>query len=117
MKYKSSNRKILPLLMVIMGTLLLLGSVIVYMNIPGDSATVVTPTQTTAVIPYPRVNRVSLTDAKAAHDLGNAKFIDTRGEPYYSQGHIPGALSITDAEILDQLDQFSANDWIITYCT
>lgn len=117
MKRKSPNKKIFPILMVALGSLLLLGSVIVFINIPPEETIIATPTQSTVSIPYSRVNRVSLIDAKAAYDLGNAKFIDTRGEPYYSEGHIPGALSITDTEILNKLDQFSPSDWIITYCT
>lgn len=117
MRRKSTNARIFPLLLVGFGALLLLGSVIVYFNSAQDASLVEIPTQTAAMAPYPQVKRVSLSDAKAAFDIGNAIFIDTRGEPYYSQGHIPGSLSITDSEILSNLDQFSQDDWIITYCT
>jgi hypothetical protein len=117
MKRKTQNKKLVPLLLVGIGTLLLLGSVIIFANQPEKSVVEALPTKTTVSIPFPQVKRVSLVDAKAAYDLGNAVFIDTRGEPYYSQGHIPGAFSITDSEILDQLNQFDKNAWIITYCT
>ncbi len=117
MRRKSTNARIFPLLLVGFGALLLLGSVVVYFNSSEDVSSVEIPTQTAVILPYPQVKRVSLSDAKAAYDIGNAIFIDTRGEPYYSQGHIPGSLSITDSEILSFLDQFSPEDWIITYCT
>lgn len=117
MRRKPTNARIFPLLLVGFGVLLLLGSVIVYFNSSDNSTSVEAPTQTVAIVPYPQVKRVSLIDAKAAYDIGNAIFIDTRGEPNYSQGHIPGSLSITDSEILSYLDQFSPEDWIITYCT
>ncbi len=117
MKQKSPNRRIAPLLMVVLGTFMLFGSVIIFMDISAQPEAEATPTEVSLQIPYPQVKRVSLVDAKAAYDLGHAIFIDTRGEPYYSQGHIPGALSITDREILSQLERFSPNDWLITYCT
>jgi 3-mercaptopyruvate sulfurtransferase SseA len=117
MKKKAPNRKILPLLMVVLGSLMLLGSLVVLYNIPETVGVTPTPTQAQLIIPYPQVNRISLGDAKAAYDLGDVIFIDTRGDDAFSQGHIPGAFSITDGEILSELNQFSPDDWIITYCT
>ena len=69
------------------------------------------------VIPYPKVKRISLADAKAAYDLGNAVFVDVRGEPYYSQGHIPGALSIDGDELKERMNELDPEAWIIIYCT
>ena len=53
----------------------------------------------------------------AAYDLEQAVFIDTRGDPYFSQGHIPGAISMTEDEVLSRLSDLDPNAWIITYCT
>lgn len=113
----STNKKIVPLLLVGLGTLMLLGAIIVFVNNENPSPTKDIPTQSSLNIPYPDVMRVSLTDAKAAFDRGIVKFVDTRGEPYFSQGHIPGALSIPEDEVMIHLDQLSQDDWIITYCT
>ncbi len=77
----------------------------------------VTPTTNQADIPFPEIPRVRLPDAKAAFDIKNAVFLDVRGEPFYSQGHIPGALSIPLADISNQLSELNKNDWIIPYCT
>jgi hypothetical protein len=68
-------------------------------------------------IPFPEIKRIHLGDAKAAFDLKQAVFIDTRGEPYFSQGHIPGALSITEDELQSRLRELDPNSWFITYCT
>jgi rhodanese-related sulfurtransferase len=50
-------------------------------------------------------------------DLKQAIFIDTRGEPYFSQGHIPGAIPLTDEEVATRQSELDPNAWIITYCT
>jgi hypothetical protein len=68
-------------------------------------------------IPYPDVPRVSLADAQAAFELGTAVFVDVRGDPFYSDAHIPGALNLTDEALAANLDQVDPEDWIITYCT
>lgn len=68
-------------------------------------------------IPYPQVERVSLQDAKVAYDAGTAVFVDVRGDDFYNSGHIPGALSIAEAELENRFSELDPNDWIITYCT
>jgi 3-mercaptopyruvate sulfurtransferase SseA len=68
-------------------------------------------------VPYPDIQRISVGDAKAALDLKQAIFIDVRGEPSFSTGHIPGALSLTEEQLLSRLDELDPSAWIITYCT
>jgi len=68
-------------------------------------------------IPYPELKRVSLTDAKAAFDLKAAVFIDVRGDPYYSENHVPGSISMTNDEMSSRMGELDKNAWIITYCT
>jgi len=65
------------------------------------------------------VPRVSVVDAKAALDSGEAIFVDVRSAESYAAGHIAGAISIP-LEVIEidpagvALDK---NRWIITYCT
>ena len=94
----------------------MLGSVYWFVSAKGDELVISTSEQTMR-IPHPEIARISVQDAKAAFDSNAAIFIDTRGEPYYSQGHIPGALSITEDELSNRLDDIRSADWIITYCT
>jgi hypothetical protein len=75
-----------------------------------------TPVATPA-IPYPEIKRIGLGDAKAAYELKSAIFVDVRGEPYYSEAHIPGALSMTYDELSSRMGELDKNAWIITYCT
>ena len=95
----------------------ILGVVVFYLANPFKGSETVPTDQTAAAVPYPNVARVSLKDAKAAFDLKNAVFIDVRGEPSYSQEHIPGALSITYDELPAHIQELKKTDWIIPYCT
>lgn len=121
MSPKQPQRQLIsPILMVILGVALILGSVgwLVSASRQADEqrASLTAPV-TSPRIPYPEVPRVSVGDSKAAFDLKQAVFIDTRGEPYFSQGHIPGAIPITDEEVTARLDELDPNAWIIPYCT
>jgi 3-mercaptopyruvate sulfurtransferase SseA len=114
---KKAGPSLLPIILVAAGLVLLLGAAVFYLVNPVNSSTSVPTDQPAAAIPYPDVPRVSLKDAKAAYDLKNAVFMDVRGEPYYSEQHIPGALSITYEELPSNLQSFKKTDWIIPYCT
>ena len=106
--------------MVISGIALILGSIVWFIqsdSSTADLSTEISPPVSSPQIPYPDIQRIRVGDAKAALDLGSAIFIDVRGEPYFSQGHIPGALSITEDELLNRLQEFKPTDWIILYCT
>lgn len=115
----TDRRPLTPILLMAVGLLLIVGSVFALSGslpppIPTPTAVA---TALTRLIPYPDVPRVELGDAKAAFDLKQAVFIDVRGDPYFSSGHIPGALSITNDEILFRLGELDKNAWIILYCT
>jgi len=121
MSPKKNNRQpISPIIMVILGIVLILSSVGWLVNTSrlaeAQRASLAAPV-TSPRIPYPEVQRVSLGDSKAAFDLEQAVFVDTRGEPYFSQGHIPGAITMTDDEVVTRLSDLDPNAWIITYCT
>ncbi|MBL8063035.1 MAG: hypothetical protein JNK32_08465 [Anaerolineales bacterium] len=65
------------------------------------------------------IPRITVQDAKAAIDSGQAILVDVRSADAYAAGHAAGAISIS-------LDKFETNigdisldkeKWIITYCT
>lgn len=65
------------------------------------------------------VPRVTVAEAKAALESGQAVIVDVRSAGSYDAGHIPGAVSIPLNEI--EADPTAVNlapdEWIITYCT
>jgi hypothetical protein len=63
------------------------------------------------------VQRVTLEDAKTAFDGNKAIFLDVRSAGSYTSSHIPGALSIPEAQILGHLSELNPEHWIITYCS
>ncbi len=113
-KTKKQSSFILPFALIASGIILLVSAIYFATN---QSAVAPAPTANANNVPYPNVTRISIADAMAAFDLGSAIFIDVRGEPYYSQAHIQGALSITEAELDTALAQIDPKTWIITYCT
>ena len=68
-------------------------------------------------VPYPDVIRVTTGNARAAHELKEAVFVDVRAKEQYAQSHIPGALSIPLSEFESRLNELNKDQWIITYCT
>lgn len=120
MPKKNSRPSLAPLLMVGLGILLMVVSLFGFIG--ATQKTSAQPVSTVSIaassgIPYPEVKRLRLEAAKAAFDSKEAIFLDTRGEPYFSQGHIPGAFAMTDEEIPARLGELDPNAWIITYCT
>jgi len=111
-----SGRSILPILILAAGLIVLLGAGLWALN-PMKSLATSTPTSLAGPIPFAEIPRVRPPDAKAAYDLKNAVFVDVRGEPFYSESHIPGARSIPLAEISNRLGELKPLDWIIPYCT
>jgi hypothetical protein len=106
--------------LVIIGGLLVVTALLVMLGLP-ESIPDVIPTETLAsagnVPDQASLPRVSVGDAKAAFDLKQAVFVDVRDEVSYDLNHIPGALSIPEAEIGIRLYELNTADWIITYCT
>jgi 3-mercaptopyruvate sulfurtransferase SseA len=108
---KSSN---LPLILIVGGGVLLLGSLAYY----GYQASQPLPTivaSQPAVGSTTDIARVSLADAKAAYDLGSAVFVDVRDAQAYAAQHIPGAVSIPLNELAQRLGELDPEDWIIPY--
>ena len=66
-----------------------------------------------------QVPRISVSDAKAALDSGQAILVDVRSAESYAAGHAAGAISIPLVNFEDNIGSLSLekNQWIITYCT
>jgi flagellar basal body rod protein FlgC len=112
------RESVTPLILMIFGSVLILGVVIwrtiqVLPSVPAQQ-----PTATASgFLPYPNVNRISLADAKAAYDSASAVFIDVRGDPSYSTSHIKGALDIAYADIVSGMADLDKSKHYILYCT
>ena len=110
---KRKSGSSVPIVIVAAGLVLIFVALVWFLNQDGGPAA----SPPAANIPFPEIPRVSLADAKAAHETGAAIFLDVRGEPIYQQSHIPGALSIPLNEVTARLDELDRSSWIITYCT
>ncbi len=119
-KTKNRGNSFNPALgVVLLGVVLLViaGVVLITQGQNRNNQPVATVAVQTNDIPYPEVPRVSLADAKAAFDAGNAVFVDVRSASDYASEHISGALSIPESEMPTRLTELNPQDWIITYCT
>jgi 3-mercaptopyruvate sulfurtransferase SseA len=91
---------------------------------PGSAPTqILEPASTQSQEGLPRteaeVPRVTIEEAKAALDSGEAIIVDVRGAGAYQANHIAGAIHIPLGEIETNptdLD-LDKDQWIITYCT
>ena len=111
---------IIPLILVGLGVVLMVFSLFWFLDANQKAKTSQLDdiaSQASPRIPFSEIPRVRVGDAKAALELKQAVFIDTRGDPYFSEGHIPGALSITEAELPGRLKEMDSDAWFIPYCT
>jgi 3-mercaptopyruvate sulfurtransferase SseA len=99
----------------IIGLVLIVGAGIWYINASREAAVLSEPLPTED--PLPKIERVSLQDAKAAFDNGSAVFVDVRDAQSYASEHLKGAKSIPLGDIPTRLGELDKNAWIITYCT
>lgn len=107
------NRKNpVPWLIIGGGSLLLLAAV-TFAVINKPAVAVVTPTPGSVS----QVQRVTLTDAKAAYDAGEAVFLDVRDAGSYEASHITGAVLMPVSELPDRYGELDPKAWIIPYCT
>lgn len=111
---------------------LVLGAAVYFMAIrPRQSAAIVEPCVAgencagTAIadvhdedgIPYPDVQRITVADARARYDAGQATFVDVRDTEAYAAAHIPESLLLPLAELEAGIHSLSRDAEIITYCT
>jgi 3-mercaptopyruvate sulfurtransferase SseA len=118
MKNRSKKTKKSPLYLILLGAGLLVMAGLLYWSL-SSSRTTVTNTPVQAIVPLTDadVERISVSDAKAAFDSESALFVDTRDLDSYNQGHIPGAVLITSSQVDSKLSELDASFPIITYCT
>ncbi len=66
-----------------------------------------------------QVPRITVSDAKAALDSGQAILVDVRSADSYAAGHAAGASSIPLGNFEVNIDKLTLekSQWIITYCT
>lgn len=120
MRRKKQSRSILPLAMVVAGVILIVIPLVWLVqngSRAAQPAAQVPPSADQARLPFPDIERVSLADARAAYEVGSAVFVDTRGDPFFDSGHIPGALNIAEDDIEQRFTELDPQAWIITYCT
>jgi len=63
------------------------------------------------------VRRISLEDAKAVFDKGDAFFVDTRSKNAFENEHIKGAVNIPWKEIEERYEEIPKDKTIIVYCS
>lgn len=87
--------------------------------LPTQSIAVSTQTPANLPLTEAEVPRVSVQDAKAAIENGEAIIIDVRSDTSYEASHIAGARNIQLGEIETNPTglNLDKNQWIITYCT
>ncbi len=120
MTWKFNRRKVFPVLMMVVGLFLMGSSFLIFIYTPPYSISNATPVElkvSSSGNTYPEIRRISLDDAKSKYDQEQAIFIDVRGEPFYSIGHIAGSLSIPEDQLMLRMDELNPNIWIITYCS
>ena len=66
--------------------------------------------------PAEEARRITIDEARAAFERGEAVFVDVRGEDAFRQGHIRGALSIPTGTAAQHADKLPKDKLIITYC-
>lgn len=68
-------------------------------------------------IPYPKVARISVSEAKALYDSGNAIIVDIRSQGEYDTAHVATALSLPLVDLEVRYRELPKDATIITYCT
>jgi flagellar basal body-associated protein FliL len=113
---EKKRRPLIPIILIAVGLVILIGAVASIFLLSGSDDQQMTSNPDSGV-PNPQIQRVDLTSAKGAFDDGTAVFVDVRGQVYYQDGHIPGAISIPLDQLEERLDELNKDDWILLYCT
>ncbi len=77
------------------------------------------PAQTSpaAKNPADEARRITAEELHKLWDKKDVLIIDTRGEPDYKAGHIPGAISVPANEVAAKVDELPRTKMIVAYCT
>lgn len=68
-------------------------------------------------LPYPAVARISVEEALAKVESGEALIVDVRDEAAYTASHIAGAMSLPEEALAARGNELPEDQLIITYCT
>lgn len=108
---RANRSSIIPVIAIVIGFILIISAAYVYFV----SDNIFSPTTATPPSSSQDVPRISPEEAKNALDNGEAIFVDVRDFESYTEGHIPGALSIPFSEIQTHLDELPKDKLIIPY--
>lgn len=114
------NRFPVPVVLLVVGVVLLIGSAVVYFLDQPDAAPEANNVAAPVVesdIPFPEVERISVAETKARVDGGTAVILDVRPFEDYETLHAANAISIPLAELPDRYDELPQDAEILTYCT
>lgn len=117
-KQKKAKPGLGPLYLIIAGIVLVTGVLIWQVaNLTNRASARSSTSPLDTSLPYPGVERVTVSDARAASDANQAVFVDVRDEASYKAGHIPGAVNIYLPDFDSRYKELAKDDWIILYCT
>lgn len=117
-KQKKARSNLGPLYLIIAGIVLVTGVLIWQAANLTKRASALSPTSSfNTSLPYPNVERVTVSDARSAFDANQAVFVDVRDEASFKTGHIPGAVNIYLLDFDSRYNELAKDDWIILYCT
>jgi hypothetical protein len=108
----------IPLILFAAGVVFILAAVIWTIQQGGTPARSVAeaPANTNpAAVPLPGIARVSVEEARAAYEGGEAVFLDVRNEEGYAESHVPGAILMPEWEVGERLGELDPEKWVITY--
>ena len=67
--------------------------------------------------PADEARRISAEELHKLWEKKDVLIIDTRGEPDYKAGHIPGAISVPANTVATKLEELPRTKMIVAYCT
>lgn len=105
----NKRNKTAALIFIAAGILLVLAALVWVMKQPSEVVRTATPDA------VEQVERVTLADARAALEAGEAVFLDVRDSRSYAAAHIPGALLIPSNEVSARRGELDPQAWIIPY--
>ena len=111
---RQKKNNLIPLVALVGGGLLL---IVAAFMLASQNSTTVTPEAAFVEEIYPEIQRVSIDEAKAAHDSNSGVFVDVRSAEAYQASHISGAINIPSEELEARMGELDKTQWIITYCT
>src|SRR3977135_2306676 len=106
-----------PMKAALASVLALTASSIALAQMPKASSPNVIITQTTAPnTDLKSAKRISREDAEKLVKQGKAVYVDVRGADQYATGHIKGAMTIPESELIARFREIPPGKKIITYC-